>query len=79
MTQQPITVAGRRLLVRLAAATHYVYRQPGRFGSGSVSRPAFDRLRDAGLVECGEYEALLGKPILVTDLGRQVLAATKGA
>lgn len=78
------TATCRDYLARFAAAQDagtpvHVYRDPAKPGSG-VSRPALDRLRGNGqpenaLVELGEYQPLRGRPVLVTDLGRAVLAA----
>ncbi|TQF04792.1 hypothetical protein E6W39_24400 [Kitasatospora acidiphila] len=78
------TDVGRGYLARFAAAQDagkpiHVYRDPAKPGSG-VSRPALERLRgngqpDDALVELGDYVPLRGRPVLLTDLGRAVLAA----
>jgi hypothetical protein len=73
------TATGRHYLARFAAAERngqpvHVYRDPSKPGSG-VSRPHLDRLRGDGLVDVGVYRPLHGRPVLLTDLGRQVLAA----
>ncbi|GAA1977191.1 hypothetical protein [Kitasatospora viridis] len=76
------TAAGRTYLARFAEHQDkgqpvHVYRDPGhpnRPGNG-VSRPALDRLRLDRLVQLGGYQAQHGRPVLVTDLGRAVLAA----
>jgi hypothetical protein len=72
------TAAGRTYLQRFADAQDkgqpiHIYRDPSKPGSG-VSRSALDRLRLDRLVEIGRYQPLHGRPIHVTDLGRQVLA-----
>ncbi|MDH6141121.1 hypothetical protein P3T35_003134 [Kitasatospora sp. GP30] len=77
------TDVGRGYLQRFAEAEQagapvHVYRDPAKPGSG-VSRPALDRLRGTGpddaLVQLGDYVPLQGRPVRVTDLGYQVLAA----
>ncbi|MFI1522864.1 hypothetical protein [Kitasatospora cineracea] len=69
------TATGRDYLHRFAAATPvvHVYRDPAKPGSG-VSRPALDRLLRDGLVVLGPATDQ-GRPVQVTDLGHQVLAA----
>ncbi|WP_034090414.1 hypothetical protein [Streptacidiphilus albus] len=75
MSDLPRTTAiGRTYLVRFAQAVIHVYRDPARPGAG-VSRPALDRLLTDGLVGLGEYEPTRGRAVLLTDLGRAVLAA----
>jgi len=68
------TATGRDYLAWFAASTRHVYRDPAKPGN-SVSRPALDRLLRDGLVQLGDYQPTLGKPVTVTDLGHQVLAA----
>ncbi|MEV8324584.1 hypothetical protein [Kitasatospora sp. NPDC056731] len=85
MTDLPhTTAAGHRQLKRLADAEDadqhvYVYRDPGypsRPGAG-ISRPTLDRLLADKLVRLDDYQPLRGRPVLVTDLGRSVLAADR--
>jgi hypothetical protein len=79
------TATGRHMLARFAAAQDagepvHVYRADNtdRPGNG-VSRPALDRLRRDGLVLLGERIPYVGQPVLVTDLGWQLLGTTTEA
>lgn len=76
MTSLPVlrNATHRGYLEQFAASTIHVYRDPAKPGAG-VSRPALDRLLRDGLVQLGEYQPLKGRPVVVTDLGHQVLAA----
>jgi hypothetical protein len=71
-----VTKTGLGYLRRFAEGTVHVYRDPAKPGAG-VSRPALDRLLRDRLVGLGAYEPTKGKPVTVTDLGRQVLDAQR--
>lgn len=75
-----VTQVGRSYLQRFADHEIYVYsdREPGRDRSkpgAGVSEPALERLIRDGLVYLGKPEMRRGRPVIVTDLGRAVLAA----
>lgn len=69
----PVTKAGLGYLERFAAETVHVYRDFTKPGAG-VSRPALDRLVRDGLVELGDHDPKQGRPVIVTWLGRDILA-----
>jgi hypothetical protein len=69
-----VTAAGVNLLALFADHTLHVFRDAGRTGHG-ISRASFERLRRDGLISLGDYRPLYGRPVALTELGREVLAA----
>lgn len=86
---RPLTGPGRVLLARIAEATAagaplYVWRDPGGGIGAGVSQRSYERLLADGLITVGDYVPFQGRPLDLTDAGRErlpeatVMTATDG-